>query len=165
MRIHLMVLVCLAAAGEASADAAQDVKCSEIGFSQAAEERDTERFATFINADARFVGTSVTRGVEAIVADWAAFFEPGGPSIKWRPEFVEVLEDGRLALTRGPYRVTSLGEDGTLTERWGTFNSVWRLDPDGRWRVVFDAGSPAGEPPPEPIRSLLDQEVTCGGAL
>ncbi|HSG64952.1 MAG TPA: nuclear transport factor 2 family protein [Gammaproteobacteria bacterium] len=161
MRLHLMAFACLASATDALAEVVDDVRCSEIGFSLAAEQRNAERFVTFIDPDARFVGTSVRRGTEAILGDWAAFFEPGGPSIKWRPQFVEVLEDGRLALTRGPYRVAELAENGTIVERWGTFNSVWRLGDDGKWRVVFDAGTPAMEPPPERVRALLDAPVAC----
>jgi ketosteroid isomerase-like protein len=161
MRLHLMAFACLAGATDAFAQAVDDVRCSEIGFSLAAEQRDVDRFATFIDPDARFVGTSVRRGIEAIVGDWAAFFEPGGPSIKWRPQFVEVLEEGRLALTRGPYRVAELAENGAIVERWGTFNSVWRLGNDGKWRVVFDAGTPPGDAPPERVRALLDEPFTC----
>jgi ketosteroid isomerase-like protein len=26
--------------------------------------------------------------------------------------------------------------------RVGTFNSVWRLEADGKWRIVFDKGCP-----------------------
>ena len=53
----------------------------------------------------------------------------------WRPEVVEVLDSGTLALTSGPVR------DPT-GKQTGTFNSIWRREPDGRWRVVFDKGCP-----------------------
>ena len=53
----------------------------------------------------------------------------------WRPETVEVLPSGTLALTSGPV----FAPDGTLTN---TFTSVWRLEPDGKWRVIFDKGCP-----------------------
>ena len=89
------------------------------------------------------------------------FFAEDGPTIRWRPQFVEVLEDGELALTRGPFRVLTQDEDGNEVQRWGTFNSVWRLQPDGGWRVVFDAGSPAAEPPADDVIALLDVEHDC----
>jgi ketosteroid isomerase-like protein len=38
-----------------------------------------------------------------------------------------------LALSSGPVRDAS-------GRRVGTFNSVWRREGDGRWRVVFDKG-------------------------
>ncbi len=139
----------------AVAGPADDVRCRETAFSQSAEQRDAEQFSSFIDADARFVSNSVNRGIEQIVAAWQVFFAADGPAIRWRPQFVEVLEDGRLALTRGPYRLTSVDDDGNPVEHWGTFNSVWRLHDDGEWRVVFDAGSPANQAPTEEQLALL----------
>ena len=52
-------------------------------------------------------------------------------------------------------------EDGKKTSHWGTFNSVWRMQSDGVWRVVFDAGDPSHEAPPEEIQAILEQENTC----
>jgi len=145
----------------AMADIEQQVRCREIAFSQSAESRDAAAFAGFIDADARFVSDTVTRGVEAVVAAWSVFLDPGGPSIKWRPRFVEVLEDGRLALSRGPYRVLVTDEQGAQSAHWGTFNSVWRLQDDGNWKVVFDAGNPGKTPPPEEDRALLEDGSDC----
>jgi ketosteroid isomerase-like protein len=53
----------------------------------------------------------------------------------WRPETVEVLESGTLALSSGPV-FDAAGQP------IGAFNSIWRLEADGRWRVVFDKGCP-----------------------
>jgi predicted alpha/beta superfamily hydrolase/ketosteroid isomerase-like protein len=144
-----------------AADPAAEVRCRETGFSQAAEEQDLDAFRSFIDADARFVSNNVLRGVDAIAETWAVFFADDGPRIKWRPQIVEVLEDGRLALSRGPYRITARDEDGDAIERWGTFNSVWRPGADGEWRVVFDAGSPAAAPPDQATRDWLDAADDC----
>ncbi len=160
IQIFIAALILLAAS-QVLADRVDEVRCREIGFSRAAEARDAERFASFIDADARFVGNTVLHGTKAIVAAWRGFLTAHGPSIKWRPQFVEVLEDGTLALTRGPYRVISIDESGHREESWGTFNSVWRKQADGSWKVVFDAGSEAAEAPADEIRALLDQVSDC----
>ncbi|MDH4109391.1 MAG: DUF4440 domain-containing protein [Gammaproteobacteria bacterium] len=164
MHRSVLLLVVCCVATNAYADAERDVRCREIGFSKAAEARDAVRFASFIDSDARFVGGEVARGTEAVVAGWAPFFEENGPELKWRPQFVEVLEDGRLALSRGPYRLRTKTEDGSAVEGWGTFNSIWRLHDDGQWRVVFDAGSQPIESPTDDVRALLDTEVDCAGS-
>jgi len=161
MRTLACIFLSLGLIATARADAEQNVRCSEIGFSQAAEERDIERFASFIDPDARFIGNTVARGVAEIVEGWGGFFEPNGPAIIWRPQFVEVLEDGRLALTGGPYRVTTPTTDGREIEGWGTFNSVWRLTDEGQWRVVFDTGSPPTETPTDEARALIEEAVAC----
>ena len=112
--------------------------------------------------DARFVGgAGVKRGPVEIAASWSVFFEDAGPTIKWRPQFVEVLEEGRLALTPGPYRMIDTDTDGNEIERWGTFNSVWRKQSDGTWRVVFDAGSAGEGEPGVETRAILDAEDDC----
>jgi uncharacterized protein (TIGR02246 family) len=161
MRKLVVTIVCLLGTSPVLADLADDVRCREIGFSQAAEARDAQRFVSFIDRDARFVGGTVSRGPAEIGAAWAAFFEADGPTIKWRPKYVEVLEDGDLALSRGPYRLTVRDDEGNENRRWGTFNSVWRLHADGVWRVVFDAGSAATETPDDETRTLLDTEDDC----
>ena len=161
MRISALFLPVIAFGAPALADVTDDVRCREIGFSLAAEARDATRFASFIDADARFIGNSVMRGPDAVAEAWAVFFEDGGPSIRWRPRFIEVLENGGLALSRGPYRVTTTDEAGDPVEHWGTFNSVWRLGADGEWRIVFDAGSASDKPPGDEERALLEDEADC----
>jgi ketosteroid isomerase-like protein len=113
VRILVSVLVCLAATA-ALADLDHDVRCREISFSQSAEVRDIQAFRSFIDADARFVSNEVLRGGDAIAEAWAVFFTEPGPTIRWRPEVVEVLENGTLALSRGPYRVVSQDTDGNV---------------------------------------------------
>jgi hypothetical protein len=124
----------------ALADLADDVRCREIGFSKSIEARDMDLFRSFLDE---------------------------GPTLKWRPQIVEVLKDGKLALSRGPYKYTQKNEDGEDVDYWGTFNSIWRLQDDGSWKVVFDAGSPAAEPTDEQ-RALIDDDddvalLGCGG--
>ena len=145
-------------AAPAFADLVDEVRCREIAFSQSAENKDAEAFASFIDADARFVGNSVIKGPQAITEAWASFFAEDGPAIKWRPQFVEVLEDGKLALTRGPYRMIVRDAEDKLVEGWGTFNSVWRMQKDGSWKVVFDAGNIASEAPAAEVQALLAQD-------
>jgi ketosteroid isomerase-like protein len=161
MKTPLSALMLLAFAVSALADPEQQVRCREIAFSQSAESRDPVRFASFIDKDARFVGTTVTRGPEAVVTAWSAFFEAQGPAIRWRPQIVEVLSDGGLALSRGPYRVITQDEQGKQTEHWGTYNSVWRIQSNGDWRIVFDAGSPGSEPPTDEVRAVLEGDSAC----
>ena len=159
-QIIIVGVLCLANS-LAFADLVNDVRCREISFSQSAEQQDLGAFRSHIDADARFVAATVRRGVDSIAEGWAVFFAPDGPSIKWRPQVVEVLENGMLALSRGPYRVIANDADGNAIQSWGTFNSIWRLNDDGEWRVVFDAGSPAANEPDEATKALLDQDVDC----
>ena len=161
-RLSLLPLIALVLIGStALADPIEEVRCREIAFSKAAENRDDKAFRSFIDRDARFVGNRVRRGHSEIVDGWAPFLADGGPSIKWRPLHVEVLDDGKLAFTRGLYRVFNVDADGNESVSWGWFNSTWRLNDDGVWRVVFDTGDPAVRPPTLDEQTLLDQDDDC----
>ncbi|MDJ0701462.1 MAG: nuclear transport factor 2 family protein [Woeseiaceae bacterium] len=162
--IRTLALVTLVAfAGNSAAsetDAKQAVRCAEIRFSESAENRNIEQFEAFIHPDARFIGQTVLHGPESIVAAWAVFFQADGPAIRWRPEFVEVLESGDLAMTRGPYLVTSVDANGAENHEWGVFNSVWKRSQDANWKVAFDAGMPGNGEMPQDLRAVLDAATT-----
>jgi len=159
--MKLFVTALLFISFSAIADVTEDVRCREIAFSLSVENQDPAAFESFIDADARFVGNSVSRGPAEVAEAWSAFFADNGPDIKWRPQFVEILEDGNLALSRGPYRMITRDAEGKATEFWGTFNSVWRRHADGIWKIVFDAGSTSADAPSEEVQALLDQVVDC----
>jgi ketosteroid isomerase-like protein len=119
------------------ADWRPEVLAAERAFARTMADRDLKAFSTFVADEAVFfAGDQPLRGRQAIVAAWARYFEGPQPPFSWEPELVEVLDSGLLALSSGPVRNPA----GQVVAR---FNSIWRLEPDGRWRVVFDKGSPA----------------------
>lgn len=110
---------------------------AERSFAGAMAARDLTAFATHISPEAVFFnnadGTQVLRGKTAIVEGWKRLFEGTTAPFSWSPDTAQVLDSGTLAMTTGPVR----DPKGQLT---GRFSSVWRLDADGKWRVIFDRG-------------------------
>jgi ketosteroid isomerase-like protein len=116
------------------------VFAAESSFAASMARRDLKAFAALVSPEAVFFSdTPALRGKEAVLAAWRKFFVDSKPPFSWRPETVEVLSSGTLALTSGPVRDPA----GTLI---GTFTSIWRRETDGSWRIIFDKGCP---PPPE----------------
>lgn len=157
----LDAILIFAAMAVSEAELRQQVICAETGFSRAAEANDPEAFIAFVDPDARFVAGRVARGKEAIAEAWSVLLSADGPSIRWRPAVVEVVDDGTLALSRGPYRIVAVDEEGERVESWGHFNSVWRRDQDGEWKVLFDAGGDAGMTPTVEEIAVLEGEPSC----
>ena len=119
---------------QARSRAAEEVRQREIAFAQTMADRNHEAFLTFLSPEAVFFdGNTPIRGAVAIGAVWAAFFEGSEAPFSWRPDVVEVLDSGGLALTSGPV----LDPAGEVV---GRFNSIWRREADDVWRVVFDRG-------------------------
>jgi len=120
-------------AGDASVK--EQVWATEVAFARTVETRDLKAFAEFISEEAVFFsGTQATHGRAGVVESWKRFFVDKEAPFSWAPDQVEVLASGTLALSTGPVRDPS----GKIISR---FNSVWRLEA-GRWRVIFDKGSP-----------------------
>jgi ketosteroid isomerase-like protein len=116
-------------------DLTDAVRAREVAFAQTLADRDFDAFRTFIAPDAIFFnGNEPTRGREDIVRSWAPLFEGPTAPFSWGPDVVEVLESGTLALTSGLVRDPAGAEIGR-------FNSIWRRDADGVWRIVFDKAS------------------------
>jgi ketosteroid isomerase-like protein len=116
----------------------QQVRDAENGFAATMAKRDHSAFATFIAEDAVFFGAEnrAYRGKKAVVDSWKGLYEKPDAPFSWRSESVEVSESGKLAHSSGPV----FNPKG---ERVGTFNSVWRRESDGSWKVVFDKGCDA----------------------
>jgi ketosteroid isomerase-like protein len=114
---------------------ASQVRAREMAFARTMADRDHTAFATFVSEEALFLGVTVLRGREAVAAGWKAFFDDPEAPFSWEPERVEVIDSGMLAISTGPVR----NPEG---ERVGTFNSTWRLEDDGEWRVILDIGCP-----------------------
>ena len=117
----------------------QRVADAERAFAATMAKRDVTAFASHISSEAIFMGASdtprVLRGRQAIVEVWKQYFVDPVAPFSWEPDIVEVLDSGTLGLTSGPVH----DPKGELT---GRFNSIWRREPDGQWRIIFDRGAP-----------------------
>ncbi len=110
------------------------VTAAETAFAKTMADRDHAAFLTFVAEDAVFLGGSdPLRGKAAVGDGWKRFYTQPAPPFSWKPELVEVIGSGKLALSTGPV----FDPAGKLVSR---YYSTWRLEPDGRWRVVLDNG-------------------------
>ncbi|MFM2119893.1 MAG: hypothetical protein RL722_1361, partial [Pseudomonadota bacterium] len=132
---------------QALAERAQQVREAELGFARSMAQRRLDDFARHVSIEALFFsgdpGQPPLRGQAAVVEGWRAFFNPDRPPpFSWAPDQVAVLASGELALSTGLVR----DPEGRVI---GRFNSIWRLEAPGHWRVVFDKGSPPSTADPQ----------------
>ncbi len=132
----------IAADGPGTAELGAQLRATEEAFARTMADRDHAAFVSFLAEDAVFFGRAgELRGREAVAAAWKPLFEGAVAPFSWQPEVATVLDSGTLGLTSGPV----LAPDG---RRIGTFTSVWRREPDGSWKIIFDRGCPDCECPP-----------------
>ncbi len=112
----------------------QQVEAAERAFAKTMAERDYEAFRSFLSEETVFFsGDRPLRGKQEVEEAWRKFYEDSEAPFSWKPEIVVVLDSGTLALSSGPV-FNSQGE------QIGIFNSIWRQEAPGTWRVIFDKG-------------------------
>jgi ketosteroid isomerase-like protein len=117
----------------------QQVTETERSFARSMAQRDHAAFTSHLSEQAVFYSSNgVLQGKAAVAAAWKGFFDGAQAPFSWEPDQVDVLADGTLAHSSGPVRDPA----GKVVAR---FNSVWRQEAPGVWRIVFDKGSPLTE--------------------
>lgn len=120
----------------------QQVFDTERAFARTMADRDHAAFVSFLSPETVFFsGAGPLRGSGQVADQWKRFYDGPAAPFSWEPQTVEVLDSGTLALSSGPVRDPA----GKIIS---TFNSIWRLESPGKWRIVFDKGSPACDPAP-----------------
>ncbi len=73
-------------------------------------------------------------------AELKAFYEEGSPkgTLTWSPDFVDVSTSGDMGYTYGKYVYTSTDSLGNFQSSEGIFHTVWKRQPDGSWKFVWD---------------------------
>jgi len=113
----------------------QQVEDTERAFAQTMADRDHDAFTSFLSGEAIFfAGEAPLRGSQQVADAWKPYFQDPAAPFSWEPETVVVLDSGTLALSSGPVYDPS-------GKQIATFNSIWRLEPGGKWQIIFDKGS------------------------
>lgn len=118
---------------------------------------------SLVEAERTFARASVEKGTRAAfienLADDSILFRPGPvPGKKWmeehpggkgvltwQPVFADVSNAGDMGYTTGPweFREKSL-EDKPVA--YGEFITIWKKQPDGKWKAFLDIGNQHAEP-------------------
>lgn len=112
---------------------------TERAFAKTMADRDHAAFSTFLSEEAVFFsGPEPLRGKAAVATWWKRFYEKPAAPFSWKPDRVEALDSGTLALSTGPV-------SDPAGKCIGRFTSIWRQEAPGVWRIIFDKGAPCDE--------------------
>jgi ketosteroid isomerase-like protein len=140
------------AGAQSIAEQEAQVRAAETAFAKTMADRDHAAFVSFLAEDTVFFGgQGPIRGRDAVAAAWKRFYEGPQAPFSWGPERVAVIATGGLAYSSGPVK-------DPAGKNVGTYNSTWRREQDGSWKIVLDAGCPAcncapAAPAPSPAAS------------
>ena len=58
--------------------------------------------------------------------------------LTWSPDYVDVANSGDLGYTYGKYTFSFRDSTGKENVSHGVFHTVWKRQPDGSWKFVWD---------------------------
>jgi ketosteroid isomerase-like protein len=123
----------------------EDVLAADRAFSAAATARGARAaFTEFADPQAIMfrAGVGPVKGLDAIAR---VFEDPPAATPTWEPAAAEVAASGDLAYSWGAFVWTPV-PGGPLAGKppaTGYYVSIWKRQPDGRWKWVVDLGVPA----------------------
>lgn len=106
-------------------------KCKESGIATGFYEFADE------NAVIKLDNDSLIKGKNAIKNHFSKpRFEKA--TVTWNADCVEISKDGTLASTYGKYNWIASDSLGNKKEFKGVFHTVWKKQPDGSWKYIWD---------------------------
>jgi uncharacterized protein (TIGR02246 family) len=116
------------------------VREADAAWSKAAAAKDVEGYLSFFAEDALSLppNAPMLTGKESMRKDLSEAMASPGFALSWQANKVEASRGGDLAYSIGTYQGTMNDAKGkSVTER-GKYVTVWKKQPDGKWKVVVD---------------------------
>lgn len=120
--------------------AIKEIEAAERDFQKMSEEKGIMEAFSYYAADDAVIkreNDSLVKGKNGIRNYYAAPFYKQA-SVTWSPDFTDASEQGDMGYTYGKYLWRAKDSSGKVTEFKGVFHTVWKRQPDGAWKFVWD---------------------------
>jgi len=138
-----LVFIAAYATGNREQSTADVLMEADRAFFASVAEGGADAWASWFADDGAVIqeGIGEVRGREAVRAAMAGLDAPG-VSLRWEPDRADIAASGDLGWTTGHFVSEGPGPDGATVRAEGVYVTIWRLQPDGSWKVVMDLGNP-----------------------
>jgi uncharacterized protein (TIGR02246 family) len=116
------------------------VREADAAWSKAAAAKDVEAYVGFLADDASVFppNAPMQTGKESIRKSVAETMPSPGVALSWQVSKAEASRGGDLAYSVGTYEVTMKDAKGKPVTDRGKYVTVWKKQPDGKWKVAAD---------------------------
>jgi len=154
--LALLTAACLGACSQGAdkpafntARAVDTIRTGEVNWNADWKSGDPGKVAANYAQDAVLMlpSQAPVTGLEAIRADAQKAMDDPGFSLTFNSDKVDVAASGDLAVSRGNFTLTTTDPaTKTPAKTTGTFVTVYRPQPDGAWKAVWDIATPGPAP-------------------
>jgi ketosteroid isomerase-like protein len=118
----------------------EDLLAADAAWLEAYQTKDAAAAAAFYDGQGAMLAPNrpLLTGKAAIAQFIAKSFELRDYEIHWQPQKAEVARSGELGYTSGTYEMCYRPSRGKLFLDKGKYLMVWKKQPNGTWKVLFD---------------------------
>jgi ketosteroid isomerase-like protein len=116
------------------------VRAADAAWLKAYEAKDVDKSVAFLDENASMLApnTPIATGKTAISKLIAGELALQDSKIRWHPDKAGVAQSGELGYTSGFYDWSFKDKSGKIVSDTGKYLTVWKKQPDGKWKVLFD---------------------------
>ncbi len=87
-------------------------------------------------------------GKEAVRAALKEDWDDPNFHLTWDPDEAYAMPGNKMGYTRGRWELTTRDAAGKTLKMTGQYLTIWQLNKQGEWKIIWDGGS--ADPPPSP---------------
>ncbi len=141
LALAILVLVVSGCAQKVDVEAERaTLRNADAEWSNVTGAKDVDGFVAAVAENGSILppNTPILTGSEAIRQWTSELVANPGFAVSWQPTTVEVSTAGDLGYTVGTYELTLHDVQGNPVTDRGKYVTVWKKQPDGKWKVVAD---------------------------
>jgi ketosteroid isomerase-like protein len=127
------------------------LRAADAAWLKAYQSKDAEAATAFYDKQGAMLAPNrpLLTGEKHIAEFIAKAFQLRDYEIDWQANKAEVAQSGELGYTSGTYEMRYRPSRGKLFLDKGKYLMVWKKQPDGSWKVLFDVSNSDLPPIPE----------------
>jgi ketosteroid isomerase-like protein len=144
MKRLLVVLLLAAGLSAAGKPTVKTLMALDEEFCRAFTERGVDGWLAYFADDAVAFPSDgpITRDRKSLEAHYRQLFGQGKVALTWKPLGGEIAASGDLGFTYGTWEMKVPNKEGQLVSRTGKYQTTWKKQRDGSWKIVADIGNP-----------------------
>ncbi len=116
-----------------------EILATEQAFAKMAEEQGLKiAFLHFAAEEAVLMRNNQLINGKASINEYFEVQDLQNVKLDWAPDYIDVSKSGDMAYTYGKYNYSFIDHEGVNKELTGVFHTVWKRQPDGSWKFVWD---------------------------
>lgn len=114
---------------------------ADLDFNKATQEHRLDGWMEFMDDNGVVERGAPVVGKDAVRAALKEEWDDPNFHLTWEPDEAYAMPGNKMGYTRGRWTLTSLDEKKQPMKMTGEYLTIWRLNKQGQWKIIWDGGS------------------------